>query len=54
MPLTQKDIDDCIRVLEAIVDDRAELASVELETRNRLLTAAGRVSRPERPSRPGR
>jgi NAD(P)-dependent dehydrogenase (short-subunit alcohol dehydrogenase family) len=48
MPLTPKDIDDCIRVLEAIVDDRAELASVELETRNRLLTAAGRVSRPER------
>ena len=48
MPLTPKDIDDCIRTLEAIVENRAELASVELETRNRLLTAAGRVSRPER------
>jgi NAD(P)-dependent dehydrogenase (short-subunit alcohol dehydrogenase family) len=46
--LTPEAIFECLRVLEAICADRGELAFVELELRNRLLTAAGRVSRPER------
>ncbi|HYQ14346.1 MAG TPA: SDR family oxidoreductase [Polyangiaceae bacterium] len=48
MPLSQRDIDDCLRVLEALADDRAQLLEVEVEARHRLLTAAGRVSRPDR------
>jgi NAD(P)-dependent dehydrogenase (short-subunit alcohol dehydrogenase family) len=48
MPPTEKEIDDCLRVLEALVEDRSLLLGVPLETRHRLLTAAGRVSRPER------
>src|SRR5258705_13364191 len=42
------DVAECLRVLEALVDNRAGLAEVDLETRNRLLVAAGRLSRPER------
>jgi NAD(P)-dependent dehydrogenase (short-subunit alcohol dehydrogenase family) len=45
---TAKDIADCVRVLEALVEDPAGLAEVDLETRNQLLVAAGRISRPER------
>ena len=45
---SQKDIDECVRVLEALAEDRAELLNVAVEMRHRLLTAAGRVSRPER------
>ena len=48
MSITTEDIDQCIRVLEALVQDRATFADVGEETRIRLLTAAGRVSRPER------
>ncbi len=48
MSLKATEIEECLRVLEALAENRAELAAVELETRNRLLTAAGRVSRPER------
>lgn len=48
MPPTDHDIDACVRVLEAIAEDRAGLLDVPLELRNRLLMAAGRVSRPER------
>jgi NAD(P)-dependent dehydrogenase (short-subunit alcohol dehydrogenase family) len=46
--LTSEAIAECIRVLEAICADRGELAYLDLELRTRLLTAAGRVSRPER------
>jgi NAD(P)-dependent dehydrogenase (short-subunit alcohol dehydrogenase family) len=46
--LTPETIQECVRVLETLCDDRGELAHVELELRNRLLTAAGRVSRPQR------
>src|SRR3954467_4739638 len=46
--LSAQAIADCIQVLEAICADRTELAYLELELRNRLMTAAGRVSRPER------
>lgn len=48
MPLASQELEECLRVLEALVEDRAGLAEVDLETRNRLLVAAGRVSRPER------
>jgi NAD(P)-dependent dehydrogenase (short-subunit alcohol dehydrogenase family) len=48
MPPSQEEIDDCIRVLETLAEDRAGLVFVEIEKRNRLLIAAGRVSRPER------
>jgi NAD(P)-dependent dehydrogenase (short-subunit alcohol dehydrogenase family) len=48
MPLSPEDIDDCLRVLETLAEDRAELLEVEVDKRHRLLTAAGRVSRPER------
>ncbi|HKY37814.1 MAG TPA: SDR family NAD(P)-dependent oxidoreductase [Polyangiaceae bacterium] len=48
MRLTEKDVDDCVRVLEALAQDRSELLQVALDKRHRLLTAAGRVSRPER------
>jgi hypothetical protein len=34
-------------ILEEIVADRAILADVDVETRNRLLQAAGQVSRPD-------
>jgi NAD(P)-dependent dehydrogenase (short-subunit alcohol dehydrogenase family) len=45
---SDKDIEDCLRVLEALADDRAGLLEVSVDKRHRLLTAAGRVSRPER------
>src|SRR3954462_14215467 len=45
---TPQAISDCIGVLEALVEHPALLASVDLETRNRLVIAAGRVSRPDR------
>jgi NAD(P)-dependent dehydrogenase (short-subunit alcohol dehydrogenase family) len=48
MPPSLEEIEACIRVLEALVADRAGLAGVDLPTQNRLFTAAGRVSRPER------
>jgi NAD(P)-dependent dehydrogenase (short-subunit alcohol dehydrogenase family) len=48
MRLTPGAIEECVRVLEAISADRRELAHVDAELRNRLLIAAGRVSRPER------
>src|SRR5262252_5143471 len=46
--VSESDVTQCLRILEALVDDRAGLAEVDLETRNRLLIAAGRLSRPER------
>jgi NAD(P)-dependent dehydrogenase (short-subunit alcohol dehydrogenase family) len=48
MSLTDQEIDDCLRVLERLADNRADLLLVEVEKRHRLLTAAGRVSRPDR------
>ncbi|WP_433935673.1 SDR family NAD(P)-dependent oxidoreductase [Sorangium cellulosum] len=47
-PFTPAELDTCLRVLESLVDDRAQLASISAEDRRRLLLAAGRVSRPER------
>jgi NAD(P)-dependent dehydrogenase (short-subunit alcohol dehydrogenase family) len=45
---SDKDIDDCLRTLEALAENRAELLDVPVDKRHRLLMAAGRVSRPER------
>ncbi|WP_437535355.1 SDR family oxidoreductase [Sorangium sp. So ce726] len=47
-PFTAADLDACLKVLEALALDRAQLASISSEDRRRLLLAAGRVSRPER------
>ncbi|MGK4006014.1 SDR family oxidoreductase [Sorangium sp. So ce1036] len=47
-PFTAAELDACLKVLESLVDDRAQLAAVSAEDRRRLLLAAGRVSRPER------
>jgi NAD(P)-dependent dehydrogenase (short-subunit alcohol dehydrogenase family) len=46
--LSAQAVEDCVRVLEAICADRTELAYLDLELRNRLTMAAGRVSRPDR------
>jgi NAD(P)-dependent dehydrogenase (short-subunit alcohol dehydrogenase family) len=48
MHLSPQDLTECLRVLEAIIENRGELACLDPELRTRLLTAAGRVSRPER------
>ena len=42
---------ECAALLEAIADDRGLLAAVDQPLRERLLTAAGRVSRPEKHER---
>jgi NAD(P)-dependent dehydrogenase (short-subunit alcohol dehydrogenase family) len=46
--LTVQNIRDCIEVLEALVQSPGLLAAVDRQTRNRLVMAAGRVSRPDR------
>ncbi len=46
--LTSEAVEACLRVLDTICEDRGELAYIDVELRNRLMTAAGRVSRPER------
>jgi NAD(P)-dependent dehydrogenase (short-subunit alcohol dehydrogenase family) len=48
MSLTPEAAEQCVRVLEAICADRAELANIDDELRGRLVIAAGRVSRPDR------
>jgi NAD(P)-dependent dehydrogenase (short-subunit alcohol dehydrogenase family) len=48
MLLTSEQIEECVRILEVLDADRRELAHVDAELRNRLLVAAGRVSRPDR------
>jgi NAD(P)-dependent dehydrogenase (short-subunit alcohol dehydrogenase family) len=48
MPATPQDILECLRVLEALVDDRTALAEVDSDILKRLMIAAGRVSQPER------
>ena len=44
-------IAECIGVLEALLEHPESLAAVDLETRNRLVMAAGRVSHPNRAER---
>ncbi len=46
--VTADDLAECMRVLEALVDSRAHLAKIDMDDRNRLLRAAGRLSRPHR------
>src|SRR5688572_9379868 len=42
------EIDHCLRVLEALAEDRAQLAALDETRRCRLLRAAGLISRPAR------
>jgi NAD(P)-dependent dehydrogenase (short-subunit alcohol dehydrogenase family) len=51
MQPTPQAIADCILVLEALLEQPHQLAAVDRETRNRLVMAAGRVSRPDRAER---
>jgi NAD(P)-dependent dehydrogenase (short-subunit alcohol dehydrogenase family) len=44
--LSESDVAACLRVLEAIGEDRAALAAIERPARERLLRAAGRVASP--------
>jgi NAD(P)-dependent dehydrogenase (short-subunit alcohol dehydrogenase family) len=48
MPPTPQAIADCIHVLEALIADPALLAAIDRDVRQRLVMAAGRVSRPSR------
>ncbi len=48
MTLDPEKLHDCLRTLEALVEDPSSLVHIDLEARNRLLAAAGRLSRPER------
>jgi NAD(P)-dependent dehydrogenase (short-subunit alcohol dehydrogenase family) len=50
-PWNRAELDACLKVLEAIVDDRGLLARLSAAERLRLLAAAGRASRPERAER---
>src|SRR5262245_16339139 len=51
--VTPEAISACADVLEALSGDRGLLAAVDPATRRRLMTAAGRVSRPERDEQRG-
>jgi NAD(P)-dependent dehydrogenase (short-subunit alcohol dehydrogenase family) len=42
------EVDRCTTLLEALVDDYGRLSRVDADLRRRLLTAAGRLSRPDR------
>jgi NAD(P)-dependent dehydrogenase (short-subunit alcohol dehydrogenase family) len=48
---TPQAIADCTLLLEALLEQPHWLAAVDLETRNRLVMAAGRISRPTRAER---
>lgn len=48
-PVNEAELRTTISVLESIVANRARLAHIDQETRQRLLEVAGRVSRPTRP-----
>jgi NAD(P)-dependent dehydrogenase (short-subunit alcohol dehydrogenase family) len=48
MPLTSEAVEECLRVLDTLASDPDALASIDIEVRNRLMKAAGRISRPER------
>jgi NAD(P)-dependent dehydrogenase (short-subunit alcohol dehydrogenase family) len=43
-----EELEAVLRVLQALAEDRARLTELDEETRNRLLTVAGQVSRPTR------
>lgn len=51
MPVEPKDVDAALRVLSAIAENRAELASVPEPARIALLKAAGEVARPTKAAR---
>jgi NAD(P)-dependent dehydrogenase (short-subunit alcohol dehydrogenase family) len=47
-PLSEDDVDTCVRVLRAIEADRSHLTRLSQEQRRELLTLAGLVAKPER------
>src|SRR5688500_3840527 len=47
-PLSEEDLQTCVRVLKAIEADRALLTALPQDQRRELLTLAGLVSKPER------
>ncbi len=47
-PFTPEELERCIALLESLVADRAQLTTIDRDARVRLLTAAGRLSRPTR------
>ncbi|HUS63767.1 MAG TPA: SDR family oxidoreductase, partial [Kofleriaceae bacterium] len=51
MAISDDDLDACIRVLDALVEDRTRLADVDEPKAIRILKAAGIVSRPDRAMR---
>jgi NAD(P)-dependent dehydrogenase (short-subunit alcohol dehydrogenase family) len=51
MDPTPHDLDACIQLLESLAEQPSLLAGVDRETRNRLVIAAGRISRPDRTER---
>ncbi len=48
MSPTEKEIDDCLRVLEGLAENLADFMALPEEKQHRLLAASGRVSRPDR------
>src|SRR5688572_13523195 len=51
MEPTPQAIADCTRILEALLEQPHCLAELDIEARNRLMAAAGRLSRPDRTER---
>ncbi|MCW5831902.1 MAG: SDR family oxidoreductase [Labilithrix sp.] len=47
-PYSTEELDRCVELLESFVEDRTLLTTMDRATRVRLLTAAGRLSRPTR------
>jgi NAD(P)-dependent dehydrogenase (short-subunit alcohol dehydrogenase family) len=48
MPLSREQIDECLRVLEALLEHREDLLEVPESTRKRLLEVSGRLAQPDR------
>jgi NAD(P)-dependent dehydrogenase (short-subunit alcohol dehydrogenase family) len=48
MPLSREQIDECLRVLEALLEHREDLLEVPEPTRKRLLEVSGRLAQPDR------
>ncbi len=50
-PFSDEELAVCMRVIEALVDDPTRLSALGVDERRALLTAAGRLSRPDRDDR---
>ena len=51
LPTFLDQIEDCVDLLERVVEDRGLLAHIDAELRQRLLIASGRISRPNKNDR---